>query len=105
MKVESTGLGKTVLISHISHIEPKNELFGVKELMLEMGIEATSPVHWKIKCYLEPVDVLRAARLVLKPKNLGRILRMLFKEIFSGKRKNLNDTGNKTIAENGKGVN
>jgi hypothetical protein len=94
MKVQSTGLGKMVLESNFIHFKPENERGGVKVLGMEMGIEATDPVHWTIKVHLEPKDLLEAAGLAFKPKVLGRLLHMLFAAIFSRKTKNSKSQGN-----------
>jgi energy-coupling factor transporter ATP-binding protein EcfA2 len=70
MQVNSTGLGKTTLVSHISELSP-NEGGG-----LMMKIESTKPVHWYITCQMEPGDVRAAMKMVLKPSVLLRILKM-----------------------------
>lgn len=70
MQVNSTGLGKTTLISHISALEP-NDDGG-----LMMKIESTKPVHWYITCQMEPSDVRSAMKMVLKPSVIVRILKM-----------------------------
>jgi hypothetical protein len=71
MKVNSTGLGKTTLTSHISGLAPGDEP-GV----LVMKIESTEPVHWYITCRMEPRDIRTAIKMVLKPAALFRIVRM-----------------------------
>jgi hypothetical protein len=70
MQVNSTGLGKTTLVSHISELSP-NDDGG-----LMMKIESTKPVHWYITCQMEPSDVRAAMKMVLKPSVLLRILKM-----------------------------
>lgn len=70
MRVNSTGLGKTTLTSHISALEPGDDGG------LMMKIESTKPVHWQITCQMETSDVRAAMKMVLKPSVLLRILRM-----------------------------
>lgn len=71
MKVNSTGLGKTTLISHIAGLAPDDEPGG-----LTMKIESTEPVHWYITCCMEPSDIRTAIKMVLKPAVLFRIIVM-----------------------------
>lgn len=70
MRVNSTGLGKTTLTSHISALRPDDDGG------LTMRIESTKPVHWQITCAMEPSDVRGAIRMVLKPSVLLRIAKM-----------------------------
>lgn len=70
MRVNSTGLGKTTLTSHISELAP-NEDGG-----LSMKIEATQPVHWHITCQMDPSDVRAAMKMVLRPSVIVRIIKM-----------------------------
>ncbi|MHB1345662.1 MAG: hypothetical protein ACYCX3_15125, partial [Thermoleophilia bacterium] len=70
MRVNSTGLGKTTLTSHISALEP------AEDGGLRMKIESTKPVHWYITCDMEPADLRAAIKMVLRPSVLGRILAM-----------------------------
>jgi energy-coupling factor transporter ATP-binding protein EcfA2 len=70
MRVNSTGLGKTTLTSHISELAP-NEDGG-----LLMKIEATQPVHWHITCQMDPSDVRAAIRMALKPSVVIRVVKM-----------------------------
>ncbi len=80
MKVNSTGLGKTTLISHIAELAP-----GDDPNVLNMKIEATDPVHWFITCQMEPADVRSAIKMALKPAVIIRVLKMIF---CSGSKKN-----------------
>jgi hypothetical protein len=70
MQVNSTGLGKTTLISHISELSPSDDGG------LMMKIESTKPVHWYITCQMEPSDVRAAMKMVLKPSVILRVLKM-----------------------------
>lgn len=70
MRVNSTGLGKTTLTSHISALEP------IKDGGLMMKIESTKPVHWQITCRMETGDIRTAMKMVLKPAVLLRIVKM-----------------------------
>jgi len=75
MQVQSTGLGKTMLTSHIANLEPNNEGQGFG---LTLKIEATEPVHWYITCRLTGADIRRTLSLALRPSVLFRVLKMLF---------------------------
>lgn len=70
MRVNSTGLGKTTLTSHIGELAP-NEEGG-----LLMKIEATQPVHWHITCQMDSSDVRAAMKMVLRPSVIVRIIKM-----------------------------
>lgn len=88
MKVQSTGLGKMTLTTHFSHLIPEDDIMGEKALALQMEIEATSPVHWKIKAHLEPKDVIAMLKILLNLKLLGRVFHMIIVGMFSGGGKN-----------------
>jgi len=77
MKVQSTGLGKTIMVAHIEELFYTE--FEDKEV-LQMTIEATEPVHWTIKCYMEPSDVKYLMKLGLKFSILWKVLKSLFKK-------------------------
>lgn len=70
MKVNSTGLGKTTLTSHISQVAPNDEGG------LLMKIEATQPVHWHITCQMDSGDVRAAIKMVLRPSVVARVVMM-----------------------------
>ena len=64
MKVQSTGLGESVMVAQfhdLLHTEFQQK--GV----LQMTMESTEPLHWYIRVYLEPKDVRRAILLGLRP--------------------------------------
>ena len=83
MKVQSTGLGKSVMIAHIhglSITEFENEK------TMKMTMESTEPLHWYIQVYMEPKDVRRALFMGLKPSIIWKgFLAILFNRfsIFS----------------------
>jgi len=71
MKVLSTGLGKTVMIAQFK------ELFQTdfeNQQALQITMEATEPLHWTIKVYMEPHDLRRAIVMGLKPSVLWKAL-------------------------------
>ena len=71
MKVQSTGLGKTVMIAQFKDL--LNTDFD-KQQVLQMTMEATEPLHWTIKVYMEPIDLRRAIVMGLKPSVLWKVL-------------------------------
>ena len=71
MKVLSTGLGKTVMLAQFK------ELFQTdfeNQQVLQISMEATEPLHWTIKVYMEPHDLRRAIVMGLKPSVLWKAL-------------------------------
>jgi hypothetical protein len=86
MKVQSTGLGKSVMLAHIKGL-------GITEFederVLQMTMESTEPLHWYIQVYMEPADVRQAILKGLKPKLVWKtLLAILFNRfsLFSGKK-------------------
>jgi hypothetical protein len=71
MKVQSTGLGKTVMIARFKEL--LNTDFD-KQQVLQMTMEATEPLHWTIKVYMEPNDLRKAIVMGLKPSVLWKVL-------------------------------
>jgi len=74
MKVNSTGLGKTTMVAHFADLTKVKD--GNKDGMI-LNIEATEPVHWSIKATVGGNDLRQFARLLLKPSNLYRTVRLL----------------------------
>lgn len=69
MKVQSTGLGKTVMLAHFQ------DLLKTRfddEQVLQMNMESTEPLHWIIKVYMEPKDIRQAVLMGLKPSILWK---------------------------------
>lgn len=69
MKVQSTGLGKTVMLAHFQ------DLFKTSfenQPVLQMNMESTEPLHWVIKVYMEPKDLRQAVLMGLKPSILWK---------------------------------
>lgn len=86
MKVQSTGLGKSVMLAHINGL-------GITEFedeqVMQMTMESTEPLHWYIQVYMEPADVRQALFKGLKPSLIWKtILAVCFNRfsLFSGKK-------------------
>jgi hypothetical protein len=73
MKVNSTGLGKTTLVANFGVLEPT----GGSTPSLKMTIESTQPIHWHITVALDGSDIRQFIGIVLKPKLLIHVLKML----------------------------
>ena len=71
MKVQSTGLGKSVMLAHINDLSMTSF---ENEPMMKMTMESTEPLHWYIQVYMEPKDVRQAILKGLKPKVLWKTL-------------------------------
>ena len=71
MKVQSTGLGKTVMLAHFKEL--LNTEFDNRQV-LQLTMESTEPLHWTIKVYMEPGDLRRAIVMGLKPSVLWKAL-------------------------------
>ena len=71
MKVQSTGLGKTVMLAQFK------ELFSTEfdnQQALQLTMESTEPLHWTIKVYMEPGDLRKAIVMGLKPSVVWKAL-------------------------------
>ncbi len=73
MKVNSTGLGKTTLVANFGVLEP---IAGAPPA-LKMTIESTQPIHWHITVALDGSDIRQFIGIVLKPRLLIHVLKML----------------------------
>ena len=71
MKVQSTGLGKTVMLANFKEL--LNTDFDNQQV-LQLTMESTEPLHWTIKVYMEPNDLRKAIVMGLKPSVLWRAL-------------------------------
>jgi hypothetical protein len=71
MKVQSTGLGKTVMVAQFKELL-KTDFDNQQVLQLTM--EATEPLHWTIKVYMEPKDIRTAMGFGLKPSVVWKAL-------------------------------
>ena len=71
MKVQSTGLGKSVMLAHINDLSMTSF---ENEPMMKMTMESTEPLHWYIQVYMEPKDVRQAILKGLKPKVVWKTL-------------------------------
>jgi len=75
MKVQSTGLGKSVMVAHIGGISI-TDFDGEKTM--KMTMESTEPLHWYIQVYMEPKDVRQAVFKGLRPSIVWKSLTALF---------------------------
>lgn len=85
MKVQSTGLGKSVMLAHINDLSMTSF---ENEPVMKMTMESTEPLHWYIQVYMEPKDVRQAILKGLKPKVVWKtLLAILFNRfgLFSKK--------------------
>ena len=71
MKVQSTGLGKTVMLAHFKEL--LNTEYDHQQV-LQLTMESTEPLHWTIKVYMEPADLRKAIVMGLKPSVLWKAL-------------------------------
>jgi len=71
MKVQSTGLGKTVMVARFKELL-KTDFDS--QPVLQLTMEATEPLHWTIKVYLEPKDIRTAIGFGLKPSVVWKAL-------------------------------
>ena len=71
MKVQSTGLGKTVMLAQFKEL--LNTDFDNQQV-LELTMVSTEPLHWTIKVYMEPGDLRQAIVMGLKPSVLWKAL-------------------------------
>jgi hypothetical protein len=71
MKVQSTGLGKTVMLAQFREL--LNTEFDNQQV-LQLTMKSTEPLHWTIKVYMEPGDLRQAIVMGLKPSVLWKAL-------------------------------
>lgn len=71
MKVQSTGLGKTVMLAHFEEL--LNTEFDDQQV-LQLTMVSTEPLHWTIKVFMEPGDLRQAIVMGLKPSVLWKAL-------------------------------
>jgi hypothetical protein len=71
MKVQSTGLGKTVMVAQFKELLKTD--FDTQQV-LQLTMEATEPLHWTIKVYMEPKDIRKAMGFGLKPSVVWKAL-------------------------------
>ena len=86
MKVQSTGLGKSVMLAHIDDLAITEF---EDEQVMKMTMESTEPLHWYIQVYMEPGDVRQAILKGLNPRVVWKtLLAILFNRfsLFSGKK-------------------
>jgi len=82
MFIRSTGLGRTLLTARVANIQttdmvpstlepPKGG--AIEPMRILMVMEVVHPVHWTVRGFVDPADLRRMAKLVLK--NPALILR------------------------------
>ncbi len=105
MKVQSTGLGKTVMLAQFKEL--LNTEFDNQQV-LQLTMESTEPLHWTIKVYMEPGDLRKAIVMGLKPSVLWKALLavvagrfLLFKKPKSGKEEPSTEAREQTAESSG----
>jgi hypothetical protein len=100
MKVQSTGLGKTVMLAQFEEL--LNTEFDDQQV-LQLTMVSTEPLHWTIKVYMEPGDLRQAIVMGLKPSVLWKALLAvvagrfsLFKKLRSGTEERFTESGAQT---------
>ena len=71
MRFRSTGLGKTELKGNMSSLAPAGDD------LLVFSIETYEPVKWQLRAGMEPKDIPRIVKWMLKPSLLFHLLRIL----------------------------
>jgi len=88
MKIRSTGLGKTLLTAQVGTVEPTTivpaslEAGDNEPKRLLLTMEVVEPVHWTVRAFLEPGDVRRVIKLLLRPRTLFTALLFLMKRSY-----------------------
>lgn len=88
MKIRSTGLGKTLLTAQVGTVEPTNTVPATLEASdneptrLLLTMEVVEPVHWTVRAFLEPGDMRRVIKLLLRPRTLFTALLFLMKRSY-----------------------
>lgn len=105
MKVQSTGLGKTVMLAQFKEL--LNTEFDNQQV-LQLTMVSTEPLHWTIKVYMEPGDLRQAVVMGLKPSVLWKALLAivagrfsLFKKLRSGTEERSAEAGEQTVESTG----
>ncbi len=71
MRLRSTGLGKTELEGEIVDVKRVDD-------MVIFYVNTTKPVRWKVRMAFQEQDLRSLIFAILKPKNLGYVLRSFF---------------------------
>ncbi|UCD82214.1 MAG: hypothetical protein JSW26_12550 [Desulfobacterales bacterium] len=105
MKVQSTGLGKTVMLAQFKEL--LNTEFDNQQV-LQLTMESTEPLHWTIKVYMEPGDLRKAIVMGLKPSVVWKALLAvaagrfsLFKKPKSGTEERATETRKQSVESYG----
>ena len=108
MKVQSTGLGKTVMLAQFKEL--LNNEFDNQQV-LQLTMESTEPLHWTIKVYMEPGDLRQAIVMGLKPSVLWKAMLAvvagrfsLFKKPKSAPEERSTEAGEQTAESSGGSV-
>ena len=71
MRLRSTGLGKTELEAKIMEVKKVDDV-------VIFYVSTTKPVKWKIRMAFQQRDLRNLIKAIIKPKNIGYILRSFF---------------------------
>jgi hypothetical protein len=71
MRLRSTGLGKTELEAEIVEVKRVDDV-------VIFYVKTTKPVKWKVRMAFQEQDLRSLIFAILKPKNLGYVLRSFF---------------------------
>jgi len=71
MRLMSTGLGKTELEAEIVEVKRVDDV-------VIFYVKTTKPVKWKVRMAFQEQDLRSLIFAILKPKNLGYVLRSFF---------------------------
>ena len=71
MRLRSTGLGKTELEAEIVEVKRVDDV-------VIFYVNTTKPVKWKVRMAFQEQDLRSLIFAILKPKNLGYVLRSFF---------------------------
>ena len=71
MRLRSTGLGKTELEAKIEEVKKVDDV-------VIFYMRTSKPVKWRVRMAFQQQDLRNLVKAVLKPKNIGYILRSFF---------------------------
>jgi len=71
MRLRSTGLGKTELEAKIEEVKKVDDV-------VIFYVRTSKPVKWKVRMAFQQQDLRDLVKAILKPKNIGYILRAFF---------------------------
>jgi len=86
MRVNSTGLGTTTMQANFEGFyttvvdnKLKGQYQGQDGTYIIMGIEATKPVHWTIRCAIDGKDLRQLIIKAMNPRVLFRVISILIR--------------------------